>query len=145
MMAQENQKLNVLCHHGVKGQEWGNRRYQYEDGSLTEEGRKHWGIGPPREKRKSFRLESAEDKQARLERKAAKKQEKIVNKKIKLINSGDRNKIYKNRKLFTDEELQYAERRINAAEKFNTKPAKEPKEKQNFIKKQMINSGDLEG
>ena len=34
-----------LVHHGVKGQEWGHRRYQNKDGSLTDEGRQHWGIG----------------------------------------------------------------------------------------------------
>ena len=30
-----------LIHYGVKGQKWGIRRYQNEDGTLTEEGRKH--------------------------------------------------------------------------------------------------------
>ena len=28
-----------LYHHGVKGQQWGRRRYQYEDGSLTPDGK----------------------------------------------------------------------------------------------------------
>lgn len=28
-----------LCHHGIKGQKWGVRRYQNEDGSLTADGR----------------------------------------------------------------------------------------------------------
>lgn len=37
-----------LYHHGVKGMAWGVRRYQNEDGSYTEEGRKHYGIGEPR-------------------------------------------------------------------------------------------------
>ena len=27
-----------LCHHGIKGQKWGIRRFQNKDGSLTEEG-----------------------------------------------------------------------------------------------------------
>lgn len=30
-----------LIHHGVKGQRWGVRRYQNEDGSLTPKGKKH--------------------------------------------------------------------------------------------------------
>lgn len=36
---------NYLSHHGVKGQKWGDRNYQYEDGSLTPEGRVHYGYG----------------------------------------------------------------------------------------------------
>lgn len=31
-----------LAHHGIKGQKWGIRRFQNEDGSLTEEGRKRY-------------------------------------------------------------------------------------------------------
>lgn len=31
----------ILCHHGIKGQKWGVRRYQNEDGSLTSLGQKH--------------------------------------------------------------------------------------------------------
>lgn len=33
---------NELYHHGIKGQRWGVRRYQNKDGTLTEEGQKHW-------------------------------------------------------------------------------------------------------
>lgn len=39
-----------LWHHGIIGQKWGRRRYQNADGSLTPEGRKHYGVGPPRAK-----------------------------------------------------------------------------------------------
>lgn len=31
-----------LCHHGIKGQKWGVRRYQNKDGSLTEEGKQKY-------------------------------------------------------------------------------------------------------
>lgn len=42
----------ILAHHGVDGQEWGKRKYQYEDGSLTPLGRIHYGVGEAREKAK---------------------------------------------------------------------------------------------
>lgn len=32
-----------LCHHGIKGQRWGVRRYRKKDGSLTRAGRKRYG------------------------------------------------------------------------------------------------------
>ena len=36
---------NELCHHGIKGQKWGIRRWQNEDGSLTEEGKQRYNVG----------------------------------------------------------------------------------------------------
>ena len=39
-----------LAHYGIKGQKWGIRRFQNADGTLTEDGRKHYGVGDPREK-----------------------------------------------------------------------------------------------
>ena len=38
--------FDSLVHHGIKGQKWGERRYQNKDGSLTAEGYKHWGVSP---------------------------------------------------------------------------------------------------
>ena len=35
---------DYLEHHGVKGQRWGIRRYQNEDGSLTDEGKQRYGV-----------------------------------------------------------------------------------------------------
>lgn len=37
-----------LYHHGIKGQKWGNRRFQNEDGSLTDAGRARYDVGEAR-------------------------------------------------------------------------------------------------
>lgn len=34
---------NSIYHHGIKGQKWGVRRYQNEDGTFTEAGKKRYG------------------------------------------------------------------------------------------------------
>lgn len=39
-----------LAHWGIKGQKWGVRRFQNEDGSLTPEGRKRYGVGDGNDK-----------------------------------------------------------------------------------------------
>lgn len=48
---------DYLAHFGVAGQKWGKRQYQNEDGSLTPEGREHYGVG---EARRSSRKEAKE-------------------------------------------------------------------------------------
>jgi hypothetical protein len=176
---------------------WYERRYQNPDGSLTEEGRKHWGVGPPR-KDNSFRLETKEERAIRLEKKRQRKEayaakkaeraaireqkkaeqaerkaekeeqkrqeeaERVTKMKIDLINKGDKEAIYKNRDKFTDEELQYAMKRIELQNKFNTKDkgnpyvdpsSKESKaeqkallkaQKENQKKIALINQGDMD-
>lgn len=34
-----------ICHHGIKGQKWGVRRFQNEDGTLTPAGKRRYGAG----------------------------------------------------------------------------------------------------
>ena len=43
-----------FMHSGIKGQKWGTRRYQNSDGSLTPEGRLHYGIGKMRTAAKNY-------------------------------------------------------------------------------------------
>lgn len=37
---------DILFHHGIKGQKWGVRRFQYGDGLLTPAGRARYNVGP---------------------------------------------------------------------------------------------------
>lgn len=45
-----------IAHHGIKGQQWGVRRWQNEDGSLTTEGRVHYGYGVSDEQKKDAEI-----------------------------------------------------------------------------------------
>ena len=53
---------DFLMHYGIKGQKWGIRRFQNEDGSLTQEGKKRYGSGD--EKGKDEKKESKESEKA---------------------------------------------------------------------------------
>lgn len=52
---------NYLAHHGVKGQRWGVRRYQNADGSLTNAGRKKYGVKVARKYYKLNRLQRKQE------------------------------------------------------------------------------------
>ena len=77
-----------LAHHGIKGQKWGVRRYQNEDGTLTAEGREHYSWGKNdyqslRSKRLNRKVQIESKKGTKLVSKLAKKYgndvEKIIN------------------------------------------------------------------
>lgn len=110
-------------HSGIKGMKWGERRYQYEDGSLTPAGR--------------IRYLKGGDKEIRKAEKERAKREKILS---------DRKKLYKHRDEFTKEELDKAmekfasEDRMKAqieAEKEATRRAKEEKRQAKYDYKKM--------
>ena len=48
-----NDGTDYLMHHGIKGQKWGVRNYQYEDGSLTPEGMVRYGRFDAKQKLKN--------------------------------------------------------------------------------------------
>lgn len=52
---------NYLAHHGIKGQQWGIRRFQNEDGSLTEEGKARYLNSDGTKNYKKIKKEAAED------------------------------------------------------------------------------------
>ena len=90
---------NYLAHEGVKGQKWGIRRYQNPDGSLTTEGRRHYGYGDGTRQALRAQIRMTREK-ARAERKLAKvegeerikdaKQKQKLNAKLNQIKNADR-------------------------------------------------------
>ena len=44
MMWKWNDGTDYLMHHGIKGQKWGVRNYQYEDGTLTPAGKERYNL-----------------------------------------------------------------------------------------------------
>lgn len=90
-MYTEHMYKNSLAHFGIHGQKWGIRRFQNEDRTWTEEGKKRYGKKSERQIRKA-------------ERKAEKKARKDAVKKIRKNN--------KNRQVLSDDELAAAVRRL---------------------------------
>lgn len=96
-----------LEHHGIMGQQWGIRRFQNKDGSLTDAGRKRYGSLKDNLSKWKVRVNSkiSEAKQSY--------EEAIETKKKKLIERGSPKQIQKNIKLFNSEEMAIIERRFS--------------------------------
>lgn len=97
-MSRDFLDTDELKHYGTEGMRWYVRRYQNKDGSLTPEGRLHWGIGDGVKAVKNY---AEKQKIARLRKK-----------KEAILRRGDLDEIMKNRELFTERELARAHGRV---------------------------------
>ena len=99
---------DYLAHYQVKGAKHGVRRYQNLDGSLTAEGRIHYGIGPARGSKEAQKnKEKKERVSKRQERKAAKKEKAEAKSREDMMNylRDHPKKAYKYRKSLNDDDL----------------------------------------
>lgn len=71
----------TLCHYGIKGQHWGVRNYQNEDGTLTAAGRIRYGVG---EGLKNSRQDKSDDKVKKILAKEQASGKKISKHRLKL-------------------------------------------------------------
>lgn len=55
---------NSITHSGIKGQKWGLRRFQNQDGTLTEAGKQRYGVGLKKKDISSAKTSSELDKKA---------------------------------------------------------------------------------
>lgn len=84
-----------LYHHGIKGQKWGNRRWQNKDGSLTPEGYPHYGYSGPRKGLgpKKYRVS---ENSTKLDEMGVKAYGNVAN---RLVSNNTRNRIKKGAKI----------------------------------------------
>ena len=68
-------EIRELYHHGIKGQKWGIRRFQNEDGSLTAEGKARYGVnGDGQMSKEGAKLYKQDQKQVKIANRSKAKQ-----------------------------------------------------------------------
>lgn len=131
----EDYYKDYLEHFNTKGSHWGERLYQYKDGSLTPLGRIHYNVGPPRVKQKYANAKRLTDKKDAVKAKA-KAEEKEKRAKIEAIAKENE---AKNR--LKNIEEKYQQKNKERVEKMQ---AKEAREKAEQASKEAINKLYLE-
>lgn len=117
---------DLLQHHGVEGMSWGvqngppyplsgaNKKIARAEAKRKKEQEKRLEKMREAAAKKRKERAKAQKKQDKIAAKQAKKEEQVLKKKQELVKKGDMEKIRKNAKLFTTDELQYLNERDEA-------------------------------
>ena len=114
-----------LRHHGIKGQKWGVRRYQNEDGSLTAKGKQRYGSKEnfereyPQESKKKLKkakqeVDTYKDAAGKAQRGMEEGRQKKNKKQRENVEADVRERAYK----MSDQELRDAVNRLNMEERY---------------------------
>lgn len=127
--------MNYIAHHGIKGQKWGIRRYQNEDGTLTDVGKRRYGYGLTnkgsytyeRKRQQAYdELATDLDKARRTERKYEKQSDRAFEKAQKEIIKGQKKGVGVSKKAYKSmvrmgeldqKHLRAIENRVNTEER----------------------------
>lgn len=112
---------NSLYHHGIKGQRWGVRRYQNQNGTLTPAGKKRYAKNTTQSKAKEKPKELTTEE-----------------KKAKVVKDRSAKSFYANRKMFTYDETKAMRQLLQEDELIKKMIVEEP----NKVKKFMDEVGD---
>lgn len=118
-----------LQHHGIKGQKWGRRRFQNEDGSLTAAGKKRYGTEDNFEKQYPIDKKNSDISAIDAGKKGAKNAREInknlkeierekTSKKQKQVNKQIEEAARDNARRMSDQELRDAVNRLNMEENY---------------------------
>lgn len=135
----EDYEDEALEHHGVLGMSWGKRHGPpYPLDGVDKRVARAEAKRKRENQKKMEKVRKAAAKKRKDEKKLAAKQEAIDKKKYKLLKEGDPQKIAKNAKLFTNEELEYAAERARSIKEAKESPNKKKASSQQDLENLML-------
>lgn len=137
---------NELYHWGILGQKWGRRRWQNEDGSLTEAGRAHYGYGNAKESnRHQEKMSDNEYKSTRaaerMNRDNAKRDIRLKQLEVDKVRASDELNRQKDKSSLEKARINYADKRATEQAKLDQLREKNKLEK---LKNQQKDRAELE-